>query len=255
MIRFLKYVKDRLVYLRSDLHYRLRFIFPIKTISGVRLFVNDNESLSRELLMSVLQGGYEDLENAIIRKNLQPTERVLELGCGIGFIGITAAKINDNKVLSYELNPRLHDIISKNQALNAVKFEVRNEMLACGQAGSAQHEFYVARNACMSSTVTDQLPKFELSERLRVETASLEAVFLAWRPEFLIVDIEGGEKDLFQCSAMLKHSTLNKILVEIHAEIIGREGADQVCTRIREAGFEPVPDQCIDEVYFFTRVR
>ena len=244
-----------MVYLRSDLHYRLRFIFSVKSISGVRLFVNDNESLSRELLMSVLQGGYEDLESAIIRKNLQPAERVLELGCGIGFIGITAAKMNDNKVLSYELNPRLHNIISKNQVLNKVKFEVRNEMLVCGQSESAQHEFYVARNACMSSTVTDQLPKFELKQRLRVETAALEEVLQAWRPEFLIVDIEGGEKDLFQCSAMLKQSTLIKILVEIHAEIIGREGADNVCTRIREAGFEQVPDQCIDEVYFFTRVK
>jgi len=253
LIRFLKYLKDSLVYIRSDLHYRLRSIFPTKLIAGVRLSINDDDVLSRDLVMSVLQGGYENLENRVIRNNLSSNERVLELGTGIGFNAIAAARINGNKVLSYELNSGLQKIILKNQELNRVRFEVRNKMLVCNLQTTGPTEFYVARNACMSSTVSDQLPGFELLEKRKVSTESFETVLAEWRPEFLIVDIEGGELALFECCEVLRNSSVNKILLEIHAAIIGKKAADDLLDRIRHAGFSIIKDQCVDEVFFFKR--
>lgn len=203
--------------------------------------------------MSVLQGGYEDIENRIILNNLRPHERVLELGAGIGFNSIAIARRNDSRILSFEANSHLLPIIRENQKLNGVSFEVRNHILVCDAEKERGKKFYVANNACMSSPVNANLPGFELKEVLKVKTENLESVLKEWQPGFLIVDIEGGEEELFKCPSVLADSSVNKILVEIHEEIIGSKACSEIIRHINSAGFNLIADQCKNQVYFFTR--
>jgi hypothetical protein len=55
-----------------------------------------------------------------------------------------------------------------------------------------------------------------------------------FRPTFLVVDIEGGEFDLFRYADI---AGVRKLAVELHERVIGRDKTDIVRQRIREAGF------------------
>ena len=101
----LKSIYVRLVFFKSNIQYHLRHLLKNYTLKGIRLSINDDKTLSKDLLLSVLQGGYEDKENKVLNEKLESNDIVLELGACIGFNSITAAKINGGKVVSYEANP------------------------------------------------------------------------------------------------------------------------------------------------------
>ncbi|MBI2558574.1 class I SAM-dependent methyltransferase [Candidatus Woesearchaeota archaeon] len=59
-------------------------------------------------------------ENMIVDKN----SKVLDIGCGIGILGIVAAKISDSDVVMSDVNERAVTLAKKNIKLNDVKAEV-----------------------------------------------------------------------------------------------------------------------------------
>ena len=59
-------------------------------------------------------------ENMIIDKN----EKVLDIGCGIGILGIAAAKLFDADVVMSDINKRAVMLAKKNIVLNKVKAEI-----------------------------------------------------------------------------------------------------------------------------------
>jgi len=59
-------------------------------------------------------------ENMIIGKNF----KVLDVGCGIGVLGITAAKFFNSDIVMTDINKRAIMLAKKNAALNNVKAEV-----------------------------------------------------------------------------------------------------------------------------------
>jgi len=59
-------------------------------------------------------------ENMIINKNF----KVLDIGCGIGILGIVASKLFDANVLMTDINKRAVMLAKKNVELNNVKAEV-----------------------------------------------------------------------------------------------------------------------------------
>ena len=54
-------------------------------------------------------------------------------------------------------------------------------------------------------------------------------------PTFFVVDIEGGEQDLFDG---LDFYNIKKIMLETHRSVIGDEETDRLLNRIESAGFE-----------------
>lgn len=60
-------------------------------------------------------------ENMIVNKN----DKVLDIGCGIGIIGIVAARLFDAKTVMSDVNKRAVMLAKKNVELNNVKAEVR----------------------------------------------------------------------------------------------------------------------------------
>lgn len=59
-------------------------------------------------------------ENMPINKN----SKVLDIGCGIGILGIAAAKLFDAEVVMTDINKRAVNLAKKNMKLNNVKVEI-----------------------------------------------------------------------------------------------------------------------------------
>lgn len=77
-------------------------------------------------MLDVLRSGsYEQAEVRQIPRIIQPGERIVELGGGVGFLAVTAAKEAKAEAIAvYEANPKLIPLIERNKSLSKVDFEV-----------------------------------------------------------------------------------------------------------------------------------
>lgn len=192
--------------------------------------------LTEARIENLVTGRYEGAEIHGAMWVVKPGDRVLELGSGIGVVGaVVAQNRRPEKVVSFEANPYLIPAINDLYRMNGLEdvISVRNQVLIAGDDRPPTLPFHVHRSFLGSSLdPTDVV----LRETVEVETADFQTVMEEERPDVLIMDIEGGEKDL------LKHGnfdTLRAMVVEFHTGVYGREGMFELKDRVRELGFEP----------------
>lgn len=174
-------------------------------------------------------GDYERKEAEIVSQRLEPTDIVMEIGAGIGFLSAYCAKrIGSERVFAYEANPALMEVIDQTYAANFVKPTIRNVMLAEG-AGRAR--FYVEPEFWASTTVKDSTRN---AQEIEVEQVDLNTEIGRVRPTFLIVDIEGGEAALFPAADL---SGVQKICLETHPHVLGNEGVTRLLALLFSRGF------------------
>ena len=190
-------------------------------LQGVRLTI-DPEVMSPKMVEAIRSGWYEGAESREIARIVQPGERIVELGAGIGFIATTAMKTGQVKAYAaYEANPRLIPLIEANAGLNGVAFEVHNAVVD-PKADGGTVPFYLRRDFWSSSL--SPTPGGYVEE-VAVPRVAFDAVRERYRPTMLIVDIEGAETQLLRGIAL---TGIKKIYVELHQNLIGRVGMKNV---------------------------
>lgn len=159
------------------------------------------------ILRAIARGAYETQECAILRGRLEPSDRILELGSGLGYLGLVArSQFGDIAYRGAEANAALSPLIARNHSLNGATLDVRFEVLG---EGEGKLPFYVDRRFWASSLV-------EIENPLRIDSVPLRdinAVIREFEPTFLIMDIEGGE---FQLAPRINFGSVRKALVEMH---------------------------------------
>ena len=204
---------------------------------GVRVpqspFLNDTR------IQRINAGRYEGQEIAGALAVIRPGDRVLEMGAGLGLVGaIAARKAGPEAVLSFEANPNLIPHIRALYDLNELtdKITVRNQLVISASDRPEQLPFHL-RNSFLGSSLIDSDTR-ETTE-VGVPTTSYSEVRRTFRPDVLLIDIEGGELEF------LRHASLDglrAVVIEFHPEAYGREGMRE-CKRILErAGFRKWPD-------------
>lgn len=229
--------------------YRLKRFIPWKRLASVYLYVNDNR-ISRKIFGNIVRGDYEVDENKILRRTFTADDVLLELGTGLGFNAIYCAKINGGKVRTYEGNPNLLPLIRKNMARNKVDFTLKNEIVIAKNLETRSVVFNIVEDFWSSSANALTVP---VVDKVNVPTADINGILREHRPTFLMMDIEGGEADLFDDSDWLADSSVRKIMIELHADIIGEEGCFRVMNKIVQAGFKMDFDGTPKNVVYFYR--
>ena len=160
---------------------------------------------------------YEENEAKVVEQRLEPDDVVVELGGGIGFISALCAKrIGSASVHVYEANPSLKSPIEELYRLNDIAPDLH--MYALGP-NSGEAPFYVAEDFWSSSSLQPQpntsarskllgqvkafeallqpQPNTSARSKLLVQVKAFEEEMALYprRPNFLIIDIEGGEFD------------------------------------------------------------
>ncbi len=102
-----------------------------------------HDIISKEIAGSIIRGDYEIDENSILKEPLSADDVLPELGTGLGFNAICAAKINGGKVISFEGNPNMIPLIRENMKRNNVSFELSNEILISKNFGDRHLRFSI----------------------------------------------------------------------------------------------------------------
>ena len=193
---------------------------------GIAL-VAKHPTISPAMRAVLYENRYEVPEFEILRQTLQPADRVLEVGGGIGFLSVYLARVcGDANVTMVEANPDLEPVIRRNHALNGVAPRLISAIATCCECESAT--LYLSENFWSSSTMDKG------DRKVDVPAVNLNRLIEELRPTYLILDVEGAEIDM---APALRLDGVAKILVELHPHLTGKAKANEAVRHLSDAGF------------------
>lgn len=208
--------------------YRKKFQPKVISLGGVRVS-SDLKDITSDVRALLYKEVYEDAERRFAREIIKPQDRVLELGTGIGLVSLTCAHIcSPQNVHSFEANPALEGLIKKNYALN--KMTPNLTMKGVSQT-PGEETFYVG-----ASLLSSSLYNRENSRPVTVQFVAFDDLVKTINPTVLIMDIEGAEVDLLTQNDL---ANIEKIVVEVHPQIVKQQQIDNMLNHLKSSGFSP----------------
>ena len=188
------------------------------------------EVIPRFIRTALFKNTYEAPERKLVDELIEPTDRVLEIGCGIGLVSLLCAKIcGPDNVLSYEANGVVESVIRNNYALNGWSPNLRMKAIT---TDGADVTFYVDSNV-ISSSLLDR----NKGGPVTVHSDSLAEVIAEFSPSVIVMDVEGAEIELLQQTSL---QGISKMIVELHPHIVGDAAVDALRNHLRQQGFDEV---------------
>jgi FkbM family methyltransferase len=221
--------------------YRALISARTVTISGIQL-ISEKGRVPDVLRNHLYREVYEDTERNLLLRVLKPGMRVLEVGAGMGFISLLAAKIcGGNNVISYEANPVLEALIKDNYRLNGMEPILRMRAVTLD---GRELSFFQNDNIISSSSID----RNQQTQKITVVSDPFAKVIEEINPDCLIMDVEGAEVELFKVENLFN---IRHIIIELHPHIVGKEIIDNVIREIEGNGF--VVRERDRKTYYFER--
>lgn len=207
--------------------YRSLFRPNIVTHHGILLQL-ENDAISKHIRKVVYRGTYESSEANLIRQTLEPSDRVLEVGSGMGFIATFCAKAlgRSDAVLAVEAVPKMEPVIRENFSLNCVSPELISAAVGLEEG---ECSFIVSDSFWSSSAANIANSGTEIT----VPMVTLSDLIERFGPTYLVVDVEGMERRLFKQDL----GSVRKICLEIHPHYIGDAGIRDCLIDLFNRGF------------------
>jgi len=196
------------------------------TLDGI-VIGTEPAMVSREVRNGLFKETYEEPERILVRRWLNPGDRVLEVGGGIGLVSLTCARIcGAANVLTYEANPAMEAVIRNNFRLNGLEPTLRTKLVTTdGRAVT----FYLNDNI-MSSSCYDR----KMGTPRTLPSDALDQVIAEWKPTALVMDVEGAEIEMLTASEL---PGIRKVILEIHPHIVGEEKPQTMLDHLRRVGW------------------
>ena len=141
----------------------------------------------------------------------------MEIGAGLGFcLRIVPKLVGSENTYAFEANIKLEPVIRDTYQLNGVSPLLGMRVLS-HQAGV--RTFYLDENLLVSSLTS----ACHRAGAMKVPAKPINAGIARIRPSMLIIDIEGGEFELFPEIDLL---TIQKIVMKLHPSSAEREKPD-----------------------------
>lgn len=186
-----------------------------------------------DVRQEIIRGNYEFAERKLLEQVLRPTDRIVEVGAGIGAIGLLASRlIGPENVTSFEANPALETVIRGNYDLNNLH---PNLIMKAVTLDGGPVSFFVTQSL-LSSSLHDRGEK----TKVEVASAAIAEVLSTHSPTILVLDVEGAEVDLLPDT---KLDGVRALLIELHPNVVGQPAIEALQESLRAKGFVTVANQ------------
>lgn len=228
LIRIVPFRARNTVFERADLD-------DVITCRGIR-FPAEDRIITAKVAKRLRRDMYETPEVTALAQFLQPGDRVLELGAGIGFISSYIARTCDaDHIACVEANPQLCAYIGRVHAENGVTNASVRNVVALSDAAPLPKDgrmpFYLT-DPFWSASLTP--PRDGSATRVGVEAVRLSDLVAELRPTVIICDIEGGECGLFEACDL---AGVRHIALELHTRVYGGAGVRKVFDDLHRQDF------------------
>tara|TARA_B100000073_G_scaffold164939_1_gene136541 strand:+ start:502 stop:1188 length:687 start_codon:yes stop_codon:yes gene_type:complete len=192
------------------------------------------------LKYSIIRNRYEESEQKLINKYLIPDTNVIELGGSLGLVSklITNILNSESIFVTIEANPNIISYCKKNIYLKRRSHTTFVENFAIAY-GTDKIKFHISEDVSCSRVANN-----ELVENIEIPACTLATIankYLGDKSFTLVMDIEGGELDVFKYDReILKNCGL--AIVEVHSQIIDGNGfkEEDFLGLARDVGLFPI---------------
>ncbi|NOU38251.1 MAG: FkbM family methyltransferase [Ferruginibacter sp.] len=190
-------------------------------------------SIGFNTLRWIVNGQYEMGEYTIVSQKISKQDVVMEIGTGLGFISSYCSTIvGSNNVHTYEANPlnivKAREVFKKNN----VSPNITNALLANDNGAT---NFSINKKSRLASSVSININ----NENIHLQKLNINEIISKIKPSFLIMDIEGGEYDIFK---IINFQSIKKVQFELHPSILGEDKCEEIFTLLAKSKFEKVID-------------
>lgn len=226
-------------------HQKLRSVVDVGSIS---IYLDDPRipDKTREALIG---GRYEFKERELARRLLCKGDRVIELGGGMGVVTLTIANLlGSAAVKSFEANPVIIELARENAALMKMPVDIVHAIASPTSIAKEKEsmDFFVLNSFEASSTRRVS----PAQKAVKVPVLSLEDVIFEYKANVLIFDIEGFEDEVILNTDL---SNIDKLMLEIHPNILGREKCFELIDCLENKGLNLRSDLVFGDVIAFER--
>lgn len=187
-------------------------------------------------------GAYETSECDFVERTVRAGDRVLELGAGIGLVGLIATRLcGEDNVMTCEANPDLESLIRKNYDLNGWR---PNLLMKAVTSDGRDVEFFVSSKLLSSSTFNCE----PTGNCIVVGSCAIGKLIERQRPTVVVMDVEGGKSELIPAADL---SGVRAFIVEMHPQVVGAERVDDLLENLESKGFSLIDER--DTTYLFCR--
>ena len=176
---------------------------------------------------ALCDGTYEASEAAIVSATVAADDRVLDIGCGAGFVSALASR-RGATVYGYEANPAMIAVARQTLSANGQTGEVINAVLQVAPRAT-EVTFYVREDFTTSNLVRTQD-----ATGVQVQVLDFEAEILSRRATYLVIDIEGAETDLLLAQIP---ACVRKLCVECHPAVTGQSALSAMIAALLRQNF------------------
>lgn len=182
---------------------------------------------------------YEPILSKFIQDVLGPQDTVVDVGANEGYFSVLAGKIiKTGRVLAFEPQQRLVDIIVRNAELNSLNNVVLFPIALSDSIGEAVFHLSLSTNTGSSSFYKSWKSP---TKKQRVNTNSLDECLLQQgvdKVRLIKIDCEGGEiKVVPGLLQSLRRGLIDMMLLEYHEGIIGWEQVRKLHRSVLETGY------------------
>jgi FkbM family methyltransferase len=192
-----------------------------------------------------LTDGYERSERDILKRHLDRSAAVIELGGAVGVVACVTNKLLQcpDRHVVVEANPDLIEVLQDSRERNGCGFTVLNRALAYG---GDEVTFYQDAVGYLGSSV-----QVRSSKSIPVPTITLARILSQHGFDrcTLICDIEGGEMDLVRNEAEVLKQHVESLIVEIHGWRVGHNRAEEMIRTLERIGFERLCEKGATSVF------
>jgi FkbM family methyltransferase len=206
-------------------------------VAGFRIFVDEDRYVS--FIGALLDAGcYEAMERELVLRFVEHTDKVIEVGTGIGVVSMTAANIVGAKnVVTFDANPHIVEDAKKNFVRNGMgEINSHVAVLVCREhfVRDRDCDFHISEEFWVSRLLIGDKHDDKIIETVKVRARCLEEEIDLHKATILICDIEGGEIELLSDADL---SGIRLIIIETHSWAVGITTTDKLISKLISQGF------------------
>lgn len=210
----------------------------------------DPSVITPAIQAAILENRFETAEAAQIAGIVEPGDRVVEIGAGIGFIStLLSRERRVASVLAVEANPYLIGYMARLHARNNVRKVRRLNAVLDNAATPGVATFYLRHDFWMGSLMPGPNPYVGAID---VPTRNLSALLREEGASLVVCDVEGAETFLFDRADL---GGVDRVYLEVHEHVTGLTGVGRVFATLAAQGFVYDPLHSCGSVVLFRRPR
>ncbi|MGN8019589.1 FkbM family methyltransferase [Phyllobacterium sp. 22229] len=217
--------------------------YPV--VHGVTIPI-DSQEVSPTIWAALTKGDYEAREVHLVTHAVQPNDRVLELGTGLGVVTSIMARVEGTYIWSFDANPSTAHLAARVIEANGHEnVELTTGVLTAGTP--KRFKFYIRRDLWMSSVYEHQGP---YESTLDVISGDIDQFVAKHAINVVVMDIEGAEHGLLIDAAL---PGVERVFVELHDHLYGLIGVREIMAALAAKGFAYDPRASSGACLVFTR--